>query len=76
MSQQWKLILGAVTLGGVAVVSVSSITGRLFTLPDSTVVFPGHGANTTIAKAKVEYGVFASKSHEDDLHGNVTWLED
>jgi hypothetical protein len=48
----------------------------LFTLPGSTVVFPGHGADTTIAKAKDEYGVFASKSHEDDLHGNVTWLED
>jgi glyoxylase-like metal-dependent hydrolase (beta-lactamase superfamily II) len=54
---------------------VRSITGRLFSLPDHTMVLPGHGADTTIGEAKHEYGVFASKSHEDDLHGNVTWLE-
>jgi len=55
---------------------MKSITGRLFTLPGSTAVLPGHGANTTIAEAKKEYDVFASKTHDDDLHGNVTWLEE
>lgn len=54
---------------------VRSITGRLFTLPDTTVVLPGHGADTTISAAKGEYGIFASKGHPEDLHGNVTWLE-
>ncbi|MDA1257126.1 MAG: MBL fold metallo-hydrolase [Chloroflexi bacterium] len=54
---------------------VGSITGRLFTLPDDTMVLPGHGADTTISTSKDEYGVFASKSHPADLHGNVSWLE-
>ncbi len=55
---------------------VQSITGRLFPLPDRTVVLPGHGADTTIGMAKYEYGIFASRGHAEDLHGNVTWLED
>jgi glyoxylase-like metal-dependent hydrolase (beta-lactamase superfamily II) len=55
---------------------VQSITGRLFPLPDHTVVMPGHGADTTIAQAKNEYGIFAAKRHDEDLHGNVSWLED
>jgi len=55
---------------------VRSITGRLFPLPDKTAVFPGHGDDTTIGSAKYEYGIFATKQHADDLHGNVSWLED
>ncbi|MDP6822837.1 MAG: MBL fold metallo-hydrolase [Dehalococcoidia bacterium] len=55
---------------------VQSITGRLFPLPDHTVVLPGHGADTTIGIAKHEYGIFASRGHAEDLHGNVTWLGD
>ena len=55
---------------------VQSITGRLFPLPDKTAVMPGHGDDTTIGTAKHEYGIFASKQHADDLHGNVAWLED
>ena len=52
-----------------------STTGRVFPLPDDTLVLPGNGADTTISAAKGEYGIFASKSHPEDLHGNVTWLE-
>ena len=52
---------------------VASITSRLLTLPDATRVYPGHGDNTTIADAKREHAVFASKPHPADLHGDVTW---
>jgi glyoxylase-like metal-dependent hydrolase (beta-lactamase superfamily II) len=55
---------------------IKSIIDRLFILPESTIVLPGHGSDTTIAEAKKEYRVFASKTHEDDLHGDVTWLGD
>ena len=55
---------------------IKSIIDRLFILPESTLVLPGHGSDVTIAEAKKEYRVFASKAHEDDLHGDVTWLED
>ena len=53
---------------------VHSITSRLLTLPDDTYVYPGHGDDTTIGKAKEEYAVFASKQHPADLHGTVAWL--
>ncbi len=54
---------------------IESITSRLHTLPDETVVLPGHGDATTIARSIEEYRAFASKRHADDLHGDVLWLE-
>ena len=51
-----------------------SITESLLTLPDDTVVLPGHGADTTISVSKGEYKTFASRTHPEDLHGDVTWL--
>lgn len=53
--------------------SITSITGRLFSLPDDTPVLPGHGGDTTIGDAKREYAVFASREHPIDLCGDVTW---
>ena len=53
---------------------IGSITSKLLTLPDDTAVYPGHGDDTTIGEARQQYGVFASRSHPDDLCGDVTWL--
>ncbi len=53
--------------------TIASITERLYTLPDDTTVLPGHGDNTTIGRSREEYGVFASRSHPPDLHGDVLW---
>ena len=54
---------------------IASITSKLHTLPDATVVLPGHGDRTTIGESKAEYEVFASKEHPADLHGDVLWME-
>lgn len=54
--------------------SLQSITSKLLVLPEHTVVYPGHGDDTTIGKAKEEYAVFASRPHPPDLCGNVEWL--
>jgi len=54
---------------------IESITTRLYSLREETVVLPGHGATTTIGDSKREYEVFASKEHDPDLHGDVLWLE-
>ncbi len=55
---------------------LDSITAKLLTLPDDTAVYPGHGdQDTSIAEAKRQYAVFASKSHPDDLCGDISWLE-
>ena len=53
---------------------IDSITTKIFRLPEDTIVYPGHGADTTIGDAKKEYDDFAGKTHPHDLHGNVTWL--
>lgn len=53
---------------------VDSITRKLLVLPDDTAVYPGHGDDTTIGKAREEYQVFASRPHPEDIHGDVTWL--
>ncbi len=53
---------------------VKSITEKLFALPDSTQVFPGHGGPTTIKKVKEEFAVFSSRKHDPNLHGDVVWL--
>ena len=52
---------------------IQSITTRLLTLPDDTAVYPGHGADTTIAAAKEEYADFAARPHDPNLCGDVLW---
>jgi glyoxylase-like metal-dependent hydrolase (beta-lactamase superfamily II) len=52
---------------------IQSIKTKLLALPDSVAVHPGHGDDTTIADAKREYAVFASKEHPADLCGDVLW---
>ena len=54
---------------------IQSIVGRLYVLPDNTVVYPGHGDDTTIGRSKQEHAVFASRQHPPDLCGDVMWLE-
>jgi hydroxyacylglutathione hydrolase len=51
-----------------------SITGKIFPLPDSTRIYPGHGLSSVLKKEKEEYGVFSSRKHAPDLCGDVIWL--
>lgn len=53
---------------------IRSINEYLYMLPNETIVWPGHGDNTTIEKSKAEYAVFASKEHDPELCGDVNWL--
>jgi glyoxylase-like metal-dependent hydrolase (beta-lactamase superfamily II) len=52
---------------------LSSITQNIYSLPDDTLILPGHGESTTVKKSKEEYAVFAATPH-DELYGDVTWL--
>lgn len=54
---------------------LDSIRTHLYTLPDTTDVYPGHGDMTTIGSSKAEYAVFAAKQHDPGLHGDVSWSE-
>jgi glyoxylase-like metal-dependent hydrolase (beta-lactamase superfamily II) len=53
---------------------VESLTNRIFTLPDETQVYPGHGNATVLKKEKYEFEVFSSRPHDPDLCGDVVWL--
>lgn len=53
---------------------VDSITKKLLVLPEDTAVYPGHGDDTTIGKAREEYQTFASKAHPEDIYGEIAWL--
>ena len=52
---------------------IDSIVNRLYVLPESMHVYPGHGANTTIGASKAEYAVFAARQHDPSLAGDVLW---
>jgi hydroxyacylglutathione hydrolase len=51
-----------------------SIANKILTLPDDTVILPGHGNSTTVKKSREEYAVFKSRKHAGDLCGDVLWL--
>jgi hydroxyacylglutathione hydrolase len=52
---------------------LASITQKIYSLPDETVIWPGHGDSITINNSKEEYAVFAAKQH-GHLYGDVAWL--
>ena len=53
---------------------VESLRNKIFTLPDETQVYPGHGDATVLKKEKHEFEAFSSKPHDPDLCGDVIWL--
>jgi glyoxylase-like metal-dependent hydrolase (beta-lactamase superfamily II) len=52
---------------------VQSIKVSLLQLPPETLVYPGHGDDTTIGAAREEVAVFDAREKPADLHGDVTW---
>jgi hydroxyacylglutathione hydrolase len=53
---------------------VDSIASKLLVLPDETLVYPGHGDDTVLAKEKREFAVFSGKPVPPGLCGDVQWL--
>jgi hydroxyacylglutathione hydrolase len=52
---------------------LETITAKLLTLPDDTVVHPGHGDPVTIWQAREEYRQFERRDKPANLCGDVTW---
>ncbi len=50
-----------------------SISGKLFSLPDDTVVYPGHGRETILGKEKNAYAVFIARPQTKPVYGEVAW---
>lgn len=55
---------------------VSSIETKLLTLPEESIVLPGHGDSTTIENSRNEFDVFKSNPRRSGLYGDVTWAGD
>jgi glyoxylase-like metal-dependent hydrolase (beta-lactamase superfamily II) len=53
---------------------IESLTNKIFTLPDETQLYPGHGDSTIVKKEKQEFEAFSSKPHDPNLCGDVVWL--
>jgi len=53
---------------------VDSIVTKIFVFADDTEVYPGHGDPTVLGKEKKEFTIFASRSHDPNLCGDVLWL--
>lgn len=45
----------------------------VFTWPDETQFFPGHGPSGTIGQERPTFEAFVSRGWPDDLQGDVTW---
>jgi hydroxyacylglutathione hydrolase len=53
---------------------IGSISSKIFVLPDDTAIYPGHGDSTVLRKEREEFAIFASRSHDPNLFGDVLWL--
>ncbi len=53
----------------------ASIRDKVLTLPDETIILPGHGASTSVKKEKELFALFSSRAQTDLLCGDVTWIE-
>jgi glyoxylase-like metal-dependent hydrolase (beta-lactamase superfamily II) len=52
---------------------LESLTGKIFVLPDNTVIYPGHGDSTVLDKEKRAYKAFSARGLDVNLCGDVLW---
>ena len=52
---------------------IRSIVTKLHILPENTHVYPGHGDDTNVAESRKQYAVYASREHDPNASGDVTW---
>ena len=52
---------------------LDSITGKIFVLPDNTLIYPGHGDSTVLEKEKRAFEAFSARGLDANLCGDVLW---
>jgi hydroxyacylglutathione hydrolase len=53
--------------------SVRSLGATVFTWPDATELYPGHGPHTTVGAERGAFERFLADPHPPELCGDVTW---
>ncbi len=53
---------------------VASIEEKIMTLPEETVILPGHGEKTNLKTERELFNTFKSSTQNYELSGDVTWL--
>ena len=52
---------------------IDSLTQKVFSLPDDTQVFPGHGDTAVVKKERANYEAFAARGIDPKTCGDVSW---
>lgn len=52
---------------------LESLTRKIFTLPDTVLVFPGHGPPTNVGYERAAFEAFLRRGVPEDLCGDVVW---
>lgn len=53
--------------------SLLSLDRTVFTWPDPTELYPGHGEHTTVGAERAAFERFIASEHSPTLYGDVTW---
>jgi len=53
--------------------SIVSLGQVVFSWPDDTALYPGHGDSTTVGAERADFERFLTADHPADLFGDVTW---
>jgi hydroxyacylglutathione hydrolase len=53
--------------------SIVSLGQVVFSWPDDTTLYPGHGDSTTVGAERADFERFLAAEHAADLYGDVTW---
>jgi glyoxylase-like metal-dependent hydrolase (beta-lactamase superfamily II) len=53
--------------------SLASLQRTVFTWPDETELYPGHGSSTTVGKERSGFEAFLARPRANDLYGDVNW---
>ena len=53
--------------------SLASLQRTVFTWPDETTLYPGHGQPTTVGQERAGFEAFLARPRPADLCGDVTW---
>lgn len=52
---------------------MDALTHTIFTLPDTVLVFPGHGPPTNVGYERAAFDAFVRRGYPEDLCGDVVW---